>query len=166
VCLKNWLLTGKPGVGKTTIIRQLLPSLRGEVGGFFTEEMREGGRRVGFKLCEVEGREGILAHVSFSSPWRVGRYRVRRETMEEIGIPALDRAIAGKDWIVLDEIGRMELFCPAFQEAILSALSSAKPVLGVWQERASSLFLGIKKRRDTRIIPVTLENRDYLGEAI
>jgi len=164
--VKNWLLTGRPGVGKTTIVRSLLPLLKGKLGGFFTEEIREEEKRVGFRLRELGGGEDILAHTSFSSPFRVGRYGVRIKTMEEIGVPALERAIAQADWVVIDEIGRMELFCPAFRERILWALNSPKPVLGVLQERASSLFPGIEEREDTRILRVTRENRDQLGEAI
>ena len=130
------------------------------------EEIREEGQRVGFQLCELGGKEGLLAHASLASPDRVGRYGVQIETMEEIALPALRKAIAGKDLVVIDEIGRMELFCPAFLEAILLALESPKPVLGVLQERASPLSQRIKRRQDTKIIPVTLENRDQLVEVI
>ncbi|MDH7500614.1 MAG: nucleoside-triphosphatase, partial [candidate division NC10 bacterium] len=90
--VKNWLLTGRPGAGKTTIVRSLLPSLKGKIGGFLTEEIREEGRRVGFRLRDLGGGEAILAHVSFSGPFRVGRYGVRIETMEGVGLPALERA--------------------------------------------------------------------------
>lgn len=164
--MKNWLLTGRPGVGKTIIVRVILQSLLVEAGGFFTEEIREEGKRVGFKLCELGGREGILSHVSLLSPYRVGRYGVKIETMESVAIPALRKAIAEKDLIVIDEIGRMELFCPSFPQAILEALDSPKPVLGVLQERATSLSRRIKEREDTRIIMVTLANRDRLPEVV
>ena len=160
---KNWLLTGKPGVGKTTIVRLLVQSLRAKTGGFLTEEIREKGVRVGFRLRDLSGGEGILAHTSFPGPHRVGRYGVSLEAMEEVGIPALKRAITQSDLIVIDEIGKMEFFCPAFQEAILEALDSIRPVLGVLQGRPSPLSQRIETRQDTRIIPVTFENRARLG---
>jgi nucleoside-triphosphatase len=160
--MKNWLLTGKPGVGKTTLVRFILRSLKVPAGGFLTEEIQEEGRRVGFVLRDLEGREGILAHASFSSPYRVGRYGVQVQTMEKIGIPALNKAISDKDLVVIDEIGRMELFSPAFQRAILEALDSSKPVLGVLQDRVFPLAQRIGGREDTRIIHVTLKNRDHL----
>ena len=160
--MKNWLLTGKPGVGKTTLVRFILRSLKVSAGGFLTEEIQEEGRRVGFVLRDLEGRKGILAHASFSSPYRVGRYGVQVQTMEKIGIPALQKAISDKDLVVIDEIGRMELFSPAFQTAILEALDSSKPVLGVLQDRIFPLAQRIRGREDTRIIYVTLENRDHL----
>ncbi len=162
--MKNWLLTGKPGVGKTTLVCFILRSLKVSAGGFLTEEIQEEGRRVGFVLRDLEGREGILAHASFSSPYRVGRYGVQVQTMEKIGIPALQKAISDndKDLVVIDEIGRMELFSPAFQRAILEALDSSKPVLGVLQDRVFPLAQRIRGREDTRMIHVTLENRDHL----
>ncbi|MCJ7744781.1 MAG: nucleoside-triphosphatase, partial [Actinobacteria bacterium] len=39
---KNLLLTGRPGCGKTTVIRKALEGRTG-AGGFFTEEIRTGG---------------------------------------------------------------------------------------------------------------------------
>jgi nucleoside-triphosphatase len=163
MAVKNWLLTGKPGIGKTTIIRFLVQSLRGKVGGFLTEEIREKGVRAGFRLRDLSGGEAILAHTSFPGPHRVGRYGVSIEAMKEVGIPALKRAIVRSDLIVIDEIGKMELFCPAFQQAILEALDSVRPVLGVLQERPSALLQRIEARGDTRTITVTFENRERLG---
>jgi len=160
--MKNWLVTGRPGVGKTTLVRSILHYLNVPTGGFLTEEIQEGGRRVGFVLRDLEGREGILAHASFPSLYRVGRYGVKVQTMEKIGIPALKKAISDKDLVVIDEIGRMELFSPAFQRTILEALDSSKPVLGVLQDRVFPLAQRIRGREDTRIIRVTLENRDHL----
>jgi nucleoside-triphosphatase len=164
--VKNWLLTGRPGVGKTTLIRSILRSLNIRAGGFLTEEIREAGRRVGFRLRDLQGGEGLLAHVSFSGPHRVGKYGVRIETMEEIGIPALKKGIYDRALLVIDEIGRMELFSPTFQQAISDALDSAQPVLGVLQERASPFAERIKERKDTKIVLVTVENRAELLEEI
>ncbi|MDR7439301.1 MAG: nucleoside-triphosphatase, partial [Armatimonadota bacterium] len=42
------LLTGRPGVGKTTVVRAVVERLSARVGGFYTEEIREAGRRQGF----------------------------------------------------------------------------------------------------------------------
>jgi nucleoside-triphosphatase len=161
--IKNWLLTGRPGVGKTTLIRLLLSSLRVRAGGFLTEEIREQGERVGFRLRDLEGKEGILAHVSFPGPCRVGRYGVRVETMEEIGVPALRRAVAERELVIVDEIGRMELFCPPFREEIQRALDAATPLLGVVQQRSLYLFPDLPYRPDTRIWEVSPSNRDWLG---
>ena len=36
----NILITGKPGIGKTTLIRKLIDSISLSKGGFYTEEIR------------------------------------------------------------------------------------------------------------------------------
>lgn len=164
--IKNWLLTGRPGVGKTTLIRFLLSSLRVQAGGFLTEEIREQGERVGFRLRDLDGEEGVLAHISFPGPCRVGRYGVRVRTMEEIGVPALRKAVAERDLVIVDEIGRMELFCPPFREEIRRALDAATPLLGVIQQRSLYLFPDLRQRPDTRIWEVSPSNRDSLGPKI
>jgi nucleoside-triphosphatase THEP1 len=50
------LLTGPPGVGKTTLLARVVRALDGRiVRGFLTEEMRAGRQRVGFRLVTVDG---------------------------------------------------------------------------------------------------------------
>ena len=60
---RNILLTGVPGIGKTTLIRRILDKIEVKAGGFCTEEIREKGRRVGFSINTLDGRTGTLAHV-------------------------------------------------------------------------------------------------------
>ena len=61
------LLTGSPGVGKTTVIRRVAAELPGwHARGFTTEEIRVGGRRTGFGLETLDGRAETLAHVDLS----------------------------------------------------------------------------------------------------
>ena len=83
------LLTGVPGVGKTTIVSKVAAGLSGRRNrGFVTDEIREGERRVGFEIRTFGGKTRTLAHVdlrwspsgdhrecaSFPSAW-VSRFR-------------------------------------------------------------------------------------------
>ena len=61
---KNLLFTGVPGCGKSTLIERIIEELGRPACGFFTREMREGGRRVGFSITTLDGRSGILARES------------------------------------------------------------------------------------------------------
>lgn len=109
---KKLLITGLPGVGKTTLVRKLAARL-GPLRpvGFFTEEVREGGVRKGFEWVGFDGRRGTLAHVRFSSRYRVGKYRVNVDGFERFleGVPFL---APDTKLVVIDEIGKMECFSP------------------------------------------------------
>jgi nucleoside-triphosphatase len=162
------LLTGRPGVGKTTIIRTVAGRLGASAGGFYTEEIREGGRRTGFRLVSLDGRTGTLASVNISSPCRVGRYGVHLRDLEQVGVKALLRAIQQPDVpvVVIDEIGKMELFSPAFRQATLTALDSAKAVLASVMAGPQPWVDAIKVRTDVTLIEVTRANRQALPEQI
>jgi nucleoside-triphosphatase len=162
----NILITGRPGVGKTTIIRRILQhfgeqqNIAVKMGGFTTQEMRRGGCRVGFSIRAVDtGQEGVLAHIDFTSPYRVARYGVNREDMERVGVAALRRAVEQADLIIMDEIGRMENYCPSFQSAVLDALGASQDVLGTLQMRSTPFLDGIRQRQDVILKVVTRENR-------
>jgi len=68
------LLTGRPGVGKTTLIQKWVASRPGRCGGFYTQELRESGTRVGFEIVTLDGKRALLAHVRRPGPPRVGKY--------------------------------------------------------------------------------------------
>lgn len=159
----NILLTGRPGVGKTTAIRrtiELLPELK--VGGFVTAAIEKRGRRIGFSIRDLRGAAGVLASTELTSGPQVSRYRVNVQDIEKIGVPALLSALEEADLVVCDEIGRMELFCPEFCAAIQRCLDSSKPVFGTLQARPEPFLDAIRARSDVELIEVSTANRDVL----
>ena len=71
------LITGKPGVGKTTLVRKIIERMRSvNIVGFYTAEIRSTGSRLGFELQGINDQRRILAHVDIDSRYRVGRYGV------------------------------------------------------------------------------------------
>lgn len=165
---KNLLLTGMPGVGKTTVIRKVLASLptRLKFDGFFTEEVREGGERIGFQIVTADGQRAWLAKKGLPSPHKVGKYGVDVKAIENVVIPALSRAVRQADIIVIDEIAKMELSHPAFAEIVWECLESPKPVLGVIQRSHLPFIEKVKARGDVWVWEVTHQNRDQLPEKI
>ncbi len=161
--IKNILLTGKPGIGKTTIIKEWSERLGG-TGGFYTLEMREGKERVGFKIVTINGKEGILAQKGFLSRFKVGKYGVNIANLEGIGVKSIEESLVNSEIkvIIIDEIGKMELVSAKFQGAVKKALDSSKIVIGVITQAPSLFVKEVKRREDTRVVEVTLENRENL----
>ena len=162
---KNLLLTGRPGIGKTTLILKITQSLD-NVAGFYTHELRQGGKRVGFSIKTFTGKEGILSHQNFKSPHRVGRYGINLEDIDRIAVESVRSGLSDPDvrYLVIDEIARMELYSEQFKSVVLMALDSTKLVLATIQIREDPFLNSIKSRPDVRLINVTSRNRDDLPD--
>jgi len=163
---KNLLLTGNPGCGKTTLIRRVVARLGCPIGGFYTEEIREGSTRLGFKVITFDGHEGILAHVGVDSPLRVGKYGVDLKALETVGVASVRHALSETALVVIDEIGPMELFSQAFCQVVLDALDSECVVFGSIVKRSKPFSDQIKARPDVTVIEVYRGNRDMLVDRV
>ncbi len=159
-------LSGVPGVGKTTAVKRIIELLkdRYKLGGFYTEEVREDGRRVGFKVRDImTGEEVVFAHVDFDTRYRVKNYKVDVERFESVGLKAVERAIEEADIIIIDELGKMELLSEKFEKAVLRALDSGKPVILTMPKKSREAILqDIRRRTDVRIIEITPLNRNII----
>jgi len=153
------LLTGKPGTGKTALIKEALARTKVEAGGFYTEEIRTGGIRQGFKIVTLDGQEAILAHVSISSPYQVSKYKVDIDALDRVGVSALRQALKESDLIVIDEIGKMELLSPRFKEAAMQAINSGRKVLGTIMLNPHSFADQVKCHPEVEVFVVTRDNR-------
>jgi nucleoside-triphosphatase len=158
----NYLLTGHPGVGKTTIIKKLIEKLKLPAGGFYTEEIRENNVRMGFAIVTLSGLKGVLAHRNFKSRYKVGDYGVGVYTLDRIGVKEIQMCLVEKKVIVIDEIGKMELLSPQFQEAVKKALDADNPVLGTITLARHPFAEKVKARDDVKIYEVTRENQDQV----
>jgi len=157
--IENILITGQPGVGKTTLMKKLAEDLRDlRPVGFYTAEIREEGMRKGFELISLSGQEGILAHIDIRSPYRVSRYRVDIRSFEDFldSITFLDPAT---NLIIIDEIGKMECFSDKFRKLIKKILDSDKLLVATISQKGAGLIEEIKKRPDVRLFEMIQSNR-------
>jgi len=153
------LLTGKPGTGKTALIKEALARSKVKGRGFYTEEIRTGGIRQGFRIVTLDGQEAILAHVDISSPHQVGKYKVDTVALDRVGVSALYRALKESDLVIIDEIGKMELLSPQFKEAVTQALDSGNRVLGTIMLNPHPFADEIKRHPEVEVLLMTRDNR-------
>jgi nucleoside-triphosphatase len=166
-----FLLTGRPGVGKTTVIRAVLERMGHCAGGFYTVEVRERGKRTGFQIVGFglgPERRGTLAGVNVSSRHRVGKYGVHVGDLERVGVAALMSAVNAPEVgvVIVDEIGKMEIVSDTFRRAVLAALDCPKPVLASVLSGRQPWVDAIKGRPGIIMVEVTLSNRQRLPDRI
>ncbi len=180
--MNNILVRGKPGSGKTTLIIKIVGSLKNKsAGGFYTQEIRENRNRVGFAVKTLNGKEGILSHVypvrkprrtfistgaMFKQGPRVGKYRVDINVIDELIVNSIEEAIRHKDIVVIDEVGKMEMFSRNFKSAVKKALDSQKRVLATIPVYSNAFLDSLKARNDIEIFNLDVDNRDRLIEEI
>jgi nucleoside-triphosphatase len=162
-------------VGKTTALRAVATAIgrRRRIAGFYTEELRRGRDRVGFRLVALDGHEAVMAHVTRHGPPRVGKYGVDLAAIEAVAVPALAprRSV---DVYFVDEIGKMECLSPAFVTAMRTLLASGATVVATVAERGGGFIAEVKRRPDAETWLLTHANRDdvvgrvlaWLGVAI
>ena len=164
--IKNIFITGKPGCGKSSLIMEILKELDFNAGGFYTKEIRESGIRKGFKITNLNGKEGILAHVNIKSPYKVSKYKVNTKDLEEIGVKSILNALKENKIILIDEVGKMEMMSEKFKKTVRTALNSKNKVLGTIKMTPDPFTNKIKGRDDAKIFYLTRENREKIKKEI
>jgi nucleoside-triphosphatase len=154
------LLTGVPGIGKTTVIRRVADRLKGRrLGGFYTEEIREQGDRRGFRLVGFDGTARVIAHVDFPKVHRIGKYGVDVEAIDKAG----DRlGLDPAEVYLVDEIGKMECLSDRFVSGTRALLAGPQPVVATIALHGSGFIEEVKRGTCAVIREVTHANREKL----
>jgi hydroxyethylthiazole kinase-like uncharacterized protein yjeF len=157
------LLSGPPSCGKTTLIKELIQDIS-KKRGFFTEEIRKGKERVGFKVITLGGEEVIFAHQNFKTPFKISKYRIDIEVFNKVVIKELEESFKEDcERVVIDELGKMELFSQEFKN-LVEEIFEKKKVLGTISIFKDSFLEKIKKRKDVCILNLSREKYDQVKE--
>ena len=158
------LLTALPRTGKSTAINKIIHMLGiKNCSGFYTEEIKENDERVGFKIKTLSGKECLFSHINIDSPYRISRYGVDVSLFENICLEELKRAITdNKKYIIIDEIGPMQLFSEEYKALLLDLLKSNKQVIGTIYMNQYDWLDDFKKKDGIELIEITLDNRDEI----
>jgi len=165
------LITGKPGVGKTTLIKKVGVKLREAkpnwyIAGFYTNEIRQNGLRIGFDIHTFDGQRGILARSNepqFKSKLRVGKYSVNLTDLDKLVVPLLYKS---SDILVVDELGKMELFSSRFRKAVLFAFDNQPRILATLPSYKNPFLVSIRNRPDVHIWELTRSNQGQILKEI
>jgi len=162
------LLTGRPGVGKTTVIKAVVESLGEQAGGFYTEEIRGPGGRKGFRLVTLDRQEAVMAHVNLRGQGRprVSRYGVNVEAIKRVGVAALRQAMQKRQSVAVDKIGKIELFCGPFKEIVLQAVKGPHTVVATEMSKPHPWVDSLKALPNVTLWEVTGENRGSMAERV
>ena len=160
--LTNILLTGAPGVGKTTFFQRLYQVFaEARPVGFYTAETRQGGRRTGFDLITFDGQRHTLAHVDIAGPYRVSKYGV--------DVAGFDKALAAMPvedpevrLAMVDEIGKMECYSEVFRVVMKKLLDSPTIVVGTIALWGGGFIAEVKRRPDVVLYDLTRRNQEGL----
>ncbi|OGS19169.1 MAG: hypothetical protein A2219_07485 [Elusimicrobia bacterium RIFOXYA2_FULL_50_26] len=152
ITAKNLFIAGKHGVGKTTLIREVVMPFRERAGGFYTEEIRDSNGLRGFRIKTFDGREGILAHKGMKSAVKLNKYGIDPVVLDTVGVAAVCAALREKDVVVIDEIGSIDIVSDSFRAVLMEVIRSPKKVLATVRLNAQPFTDEIKRMPDTAML--------------
>jgi len=161
--LNNLFLTGKIGIGKSTVLKKVLSEIDLSIGGYVTERIYDGHYRKYIARSLNNPKE---EYIIVKSDSRDDSKVWFPKAFEKGLVPILDESLKSKDIIVLDELGASEKDIDVFTSKIFELLDSNKIVFGVLKDVDCKFLNDIKIRDDVTVIRITEENRDNIVDEI
>lgn len=162
------VLTGAPGVGKTTAVIRVARALkeRGvKVGGIVSRELRINNMRVGFEFIDLTSNDrSVLASITGNGP-KVGKYFVNIAGCR-FAAERLTNAVRNSDVIICDEIGPMELKSKEFIDSVKNLLEVDKKVIVVVHQKLQHPLTDEFRNKSSLLINLDLKNREKVNEIL
>jgi nucleoside-triphosphatase len=162
--VKRILITGLPGSGKTTLIKKIAGQINSPIRGFFTSEIRKGKSRVGFEVETFSGKRALMSHINISSPYKVGKYGVDVAGFEKIALPEMEDALRDQSILIIDEIGKMELFSERFKELLTELFTTEMPLIAAIMYKPNPFCDKLKMMPQTKLFTISNNHLDILAE--
>lgn len=166
----NWILTGEPGIGKTTVIQRTVSQLRGDgitVAGIIAPERRSEGGRTGFDIASLDG--SIVRQMA-SRDWteepKIGAYGVDVQAIDTVTESVLPPARRHADVVVIDEIGPMQTRSDRFVAEVRETIAATVPTLVSIKQAGLSDRLRMVGANEFTPIEVTEDNREELPDQL
>lgn len=173
--MRSILMTGRPGVGKSTLVEQVLQVLPASirVAGMLSGELREDGRRQGFTVRAIGGASGILASPNLPGEPRFGsklpdgnrRLGLSLRHLEEDVCPKVAGSLPA-DLVALDEIGPMQVSSSTFRALVHQILDSEVPLLASIALEPHAWLDQLKHDNRLSLLELTPRNRDVVREML
>ncbi|CAM9489916.1 unnamed protein product, partial [Ectocarpus fasciculatus] len=167
------LLTGPPGIGKSTLMRSVLQKLQCPIGGVLCLERRKEGRRIGFDAVLPSGEQELFMFKRAASTppspddKMIGKYVVAVNTIDNFVVPELQRCLTGMPGLVyIDEIGKAQAYSALFFETVQQLFETDRNILATVVEADTPWSLEYKYSPKSWLVAVTVENRDELSAVI
>jgi nucleoside-triphosphatase len=162
------VLTGAPGVGKTTAVIRIARALkeRGvKVGGIVSRELRINNMRVGFEFINLASNDrSVLASITGNGP-KVGKYFINIAGCR-FAAERLTNAVRNSDVIICDEIGPMELKSKGFIDSVKNLLEVDKKVIVVVHQKLQHPLIDEFRNKSSLLINLDLKNREKANEIL
>ena len=163
---QNFFLTGNPGFGKTTVLKRIIKEIgKDNCVGFYTEEIQEDNERIGFKIYDTDGNQGILASIYLDRDVKIGRYGVDMEVFEKICIPIIKNVDENKV-IIIDEIGPMQMLSNEFKDLLCYTMMKENVILGTIFYKDYPWIDEFKSRFSLNLILLDCNNRENIHTEI
>ncbi len=115
---------------------------------------------MGFEIESFAGDKAVMSHIDIKSPYRVGKYGVDIESMERIAAFEIEIALSENRLLIVDEIGKMELFSQRFKDLILKVFQADIPFLGTILYKPHPFCDGLKDSRGIRLLTLRMSEYD------
>jgi nucleoside-triphosphatase len=166
---KNLILISRKWRERTGVISRLIPELKKSpvrAEGFYTEDIFENRKRVGYLTKTLQGESRILAKSGLPSELCVDRFGVDLQTVETLVVPAIETALRSADLLIMGQIGKMEIASPRFRDITRQALNSPLKIIATVPNYPLKFLNEIRNRPDVLLVEITKENENYWPEAI